>query len=206
MAENEHTARSGKRRTKKELEEIIWATFERLVIKEGFNSVTLVKLAREAGVEPPVIYKRFKDMDDLFEQYAWSRDFWLNNSASINPELSPEENMIELLFNLIDYLYDDEIMQRILIWELNDTHKITRRMVMSREFENGFLVEYFNKELKKSGMNINIVSSILVTGIYYLILHKKISTFCSVDYNKEETKEQMKQTVRDMVNRIFVIS
>ena len=33
-----------KRRTKKELEEIIWKTFERLVIKEGFNNVTLIKL------------------------------------------------------------------------------------------------------------------------------------------------------------------
>lgn len=192
-----------KRRKKKELEDIIWAAFERLVISEGFNGITLVKLAREAGVEPPVIYKRYKDLNDLFEQYAWKHDFWLNNSISINPELTPKENMIKMLTDLIDNLYDNEIMQRILVWELNDTHKITRRMVMNREFENGFIIEYFNKAFKNSGLNVNIINSIFITGIYYLIIHKKISTFSSVDYNKEETKEQMKQTVRDMVERLY---
>ena len=192
-----------KRRKKKELEDIIWAAFERLVISEGFNGITLVKLAREAGVEPPVIYKRYTDLNDLFEQYAWKHDFWLNNSISIHPELTPKENMIKMLTDLIDNLYDNEIMQRILVWELNDTHKITRRMVMNREFENGFIIEYFNKAFKNSGLNVNIINSIFITGIYYLIIHKKISTFSSVDYNKEETKEQMKQTVRDMVERLY---
>ena len=76
-------------------------------------------------------------------------------------------------------------------------------MVMNREFENGFIIEYFNKAFKNSGLNVNIINSIFVTGIYYLIIHKKISTFSSVDYNKEETKEQMKQTVRDMVERLY---
>jgi AcrR family transcriptional regulator len=202
--ENKDTKpKSGKRRTKKELEEIIWAAFERLVIAEGFNNITLIKLAREAGVEPPVVYKRFKDMDALFEQYAWTHDYWLNHSVSIDPELSPKENLIKVLTNLIDNLYENEIMQRILLWELNDTHTITRRMVMSREFENAFMVDYVSNGLKNSGMNVNIINSILITGLYYLIIHRKISTFCMVNYNSEESKEQMKQTVRDMVNKIF---
>jgi len=192
-----------KRRTKKELEEIIWAAFERLVIKGGFNSITLVKLANEAGVEPPVIYKRFENMDDLFEQYTKRKDFWLDKSASIDPGVSPKENQIKLLTDLIDNLYDNEIMQRLLLWGLNDTNKITRHIAMNREFENSFMIEYFNKAFKNSGLNINIANSILIAGIYYLILQRKVATFSSVDYNKEETKEQMKQTVRDMINKLF---
>ena len=30
----------------------------------------LVRLAQEAGVEPPVIYNRFEDMDELLEKYV----------------------------------------------------------------------------------------------------------------------------------------
>ena len=195
--------KSRKRRTKKELEEIIWAAFERLVIRGGFNSITLVKLAHEAGVEPPVIYNRFENMDDLFEQYAKRKDFWLDSSASIDLELSPKENQIKLLTDLIDNLYDNELMQRLLLWGLNDTNKITRLIAMNREFESSFIIEYFNKAFKNSGLNVNIANSILIAGIYYLIIQRKISTFSSVDYTKEETKEQMKQTIRDMANKLF---
>ena len=195
--------KSRKRRTKKELEEIIWTAFERLVIRGGFNSITLVKLAHEAGVEPPVIYKRFENVDDLFEQYARKKDFWLNNAVNINPELSPKENVVKLFTDLIDDLYENEIMQRILLWELNDTSKITREMAMRREFENSFLIDYYNNGLKNNNLNVNVGISIILSGIYYLILHKKISTFSSINFNKEESKEELKKTVRDMINMFY---
>jgi len=192
-----------KRRTKKELSEIIWNAFERLVIKEGFNGVTLIKLAREANVEPPVIYNRFEDEDDLFEQYVKQNDFWLNNTANINPELSPKENIVKIFTDLIDNLYDNEIMQRILLWELNDTNKITRQMAMRREFENSFLINYYNNGLKDSNLNINMVFSIILSSIYYLILHRKISTFSTINFNREESKEELKKTMCELINNMF---
>ena len=192
-----------KRRTKKELEEIIWNAFERLVIKDGFNRITLIKLAREAGVEPPVIYNRFENEDILFEQYARRNDFWLNKAVNIDPKLSPKENTIKVFVDLIDHLYDNEIMQRILLWGLNDTHKITRQIAMQRDFENIVLIDYFNDGLKKNGLNVNIFNAMILSGIYYLILQRKISTFCTVNFNRAESKEELKKMVREMVNRLF---
>lgn len=192
-----------KRRTKKELNEMIWTALERMIIKSGFNSITLVDLAREAGVEPPVIYNRFADLDDLFNQYAVSKDFWLNNSIQLAKDLNFKENCTKVYYELIDNLFDNEIMQRILLWELNDTHKITRRMAMSREFENSFLLTYLNTGVKKSKLNLNFVNAIIISGIYYLILHKNISTFSAIDFKLEDSKEQLKETVRIMVDRLF---
>ena len=204
MIENKETnLKSEKRRTKKEMEETVWAAFERLVIAEGFNSITLVKLAREAGIKPSGIYRRFGDMDDLFEQYARKNDFWLKKSISISPDLSPKENMIKMLTYLIDNLYDNEIMQRILLWVLTDTNKVTRQIALGRDIESHFLINYFSKGLQNSGLNINVVNAIIVSGIYYLIMYRKIAPFSTVDFSTEEGKEQMKQTVRDMVNRMI---
>jgi AcrR family transcriptional regulator len=191
------------RRTKRELTGIIWDAFERMVIKSGFNSVTLIDLAREAGVEPAVIYNRFEDTEDLFSQYIIQKDLWLNSSIQINPELSLKENGINLYCSLIDSLYENEIMQRILLWELNDTHAITRRIAQNREFENSFILAYLNKESNKIHKNLNVLNAMIISSIYYLILHKKISTFCTIDFNTQEGKEQLKETVKALINKMF---
>jgi len=193
-----------KRRTKEELNGIIWSAFERIVIRSGFNSVTLMNLAQEAGVEPQVIYNRFEDLEDLFNQYIISKDLWLNNSIQIDPALSLKENCVKVYLEIIDGLYANEMMQRILLWELNDTQKITRRIAASREFENSFLLAYLNRGAKNFNINLNMVNAMIISGIYYLILHRKISTFSTIDFNLEDSKQQLKETVKNMVNTLFV--
>lgn len=197
------TKTAQKRRTKKELNAIIWAALERIVIRSGFNSVTLVGLAREAGVEPPVIYNRFDDLDDLFNKYAASKDFWLNSTVQISSGVSPRDSCIKLYADLIDNLYENKIMQRFLLWELNDTNRITRRIAINRERENSFLLAYLNNGVKGLGINFHIVNAMIISGIYYLILHKDISTFSTVDFNLEESKEQLKETVKNIVDKLF---
>jgi hypothetical protein len=192
------------RRSKSELNETIWNSFEKMVVEHGFNGITIIGLAKEAGVEPPVLYNRFKNLDDLFEQYARRNDFWLNNEMQIDPELSIKENGEKIYLKLIEDLYENEIMQRILLWELNDTNKVTRRIAISREFENNITLAYMNSKLKNAGVNLNILNSMIISGIYFLTLHKKISTFSSINFNLEETKEQLKETVKYMINKLFV--
>ncbi|GHT35795.1 transcriptional regulator [Bacteroidia bacterium] len=191
------------RRGKKEIEKLIWDAFERLVIKDDFNGVTLIKLAREAGVEPPVIYSRFENEEDLFNQYVKKNDFWLNDKVQIDPALSQKENLKKILIDLINNLYENEIMQRILLWALNDTHKITRRLTYAREYENTWLIKYLNEGLGRSGIHFDTVHSILISGIYYLILHRNISTFSTVDFSTEEGKSLLLKTIPEMIDKIY---
>jgi AcrR family transcriptional regulator len=192
------------RRSKKEIESLIWAALERMVLRGGFNSVTLVGLAYEAGVEPPVIYNRFDDLNDLFNKYAQTNDLWLENTMEINPKLNVKENAKKMYSRLIDALYENEVMQRILVWELNDNFPVTRAIAQKREYANGFLLAYFNNGVKKEGnMDFNIICSLIISGIYYLVLHKNISTFCAVDFNKEESKEKLKKNVAYLVDNLF---
>jgi AcrR family transcriptional regulator len=192
------------RRKKKEIDKAIWTAFEKIVIERGFNAVTIAELAKKSGIEYVLLYNRFKNTDDLFKEYsAANNDFWLNNSIRIDPELSFKENSINVYLKLIDNLYENEIMQRILLWELNDTHKTTRHIAISREVENSFILTYFDREVKNTGLNLNILNSMIISGIYFLILHKKISTFSFVNFNFEEAKEQLKETVKYVINKLF---
>ena len=159
----------------------------------------VLKLSQEAGVEPPVIYSRFKNIDELIEQYARKYDYWLNNIISLKEENTPKENLKKILVDLINELYNNEIMQRVLIWEMNDTHKITRRMAHSREIDSADLIEYYNRDLG----DVNGMMSLMISGIYYLILHRKISTFSTINYNTPQGRQILIETVENMVDKLL---
>ncbi|MDR1730147.1 MAG: hypothetical protein LBR52_05750 [Prevotellaceae bacterium] len=150
-----------------------------------------------------LLYNRFENVDDLLKQYVKKNDFWLNRSIKIDQALTPKENLKKVLTDLVEELYENAIMQRILLWALNDTHLVTRFMILAREVENVQLIRYFDANLGNYGVHFNATHAMLISGIYYLILHKSISTFSTVDFSTEENKELMKQNVCDMIDKLF---
>lgn len=178
---------------------MLWRTLEKQIIEKGVNNITIRGLAKEAGFEPLVIYNRFKDMDDLLENYARRYDYWLNDISNIKKGNTLCEDAKKILTGLINDLYDNEIMQRVLLWELNDTHRVTRRMAQIREISNAETIECFKQN------DFDGAGSILIAGIYYLIMHRKISTFCDIDYNSPQGKETMIKTVENLVDGFFAM-
>ncbi len=77
-------------------------------------------------------------------------------------------------------------MQKLLIWEVSDSNYITERTAENRERHSQNLVEYFEKTDSDPNINIRVVSALLISGIYYLALHKNISTFCGIDFRSKE--------------------
>ncbi len=197
--EMENEAKKRKRRTKKELEDALWNTLEKQIIEKGFDNITITGLAKEAGFEPLVIYNRFKNVDELFERYIRKYDYWLNGFVNLKKENNARENFKKLLVDLINELYDNEIMQRLLLWGLNDTKKVTRQMSLNREINSSALIQYFCNELE----NFDGVGSLMISGIYYLILHRKVSTFSTIDYNTPQGRERMIETVESILNKLF---
>ena len=193
------------RRTKAELDAIIWSTLEKQVIERGFNNVTLVGLAREAGVEPPVIYQRFEDLNDLLEECAKKYDYWLNGILKLNPDHTAKENLKKLFIDLIYDLYDNEMMQRILLWGLNDTHPITRTIAAERDENSKYLNQYFAPRIDSGAHSGGFtgITSLMISGIYYLILQRRVAPFCFIDYNTPQGKQIMIETITNMIDKLF---
>jgi AcrR family transcriptional regulator len=206
-SENSPSKSRKKRRTKKEIDDAIWTTARRLITQNGFNNITLTGLAKEAGVTPIVIYNRFSNLDDLFEKYTkrYMRecDYWLNDLARIDLNKTPKENFKNIVTNLVKELYDNEVMQKVLLWEMNDTNKITRKMAQRRETDSDYLLNYFNSSLGNKKINFNMLLSMLTAGIYYLILHRKISTFSTIDFNTKQAKDDLMETIEKMIDFIY---
>jgi AcrR family transcriptional regulator len=202
--ENSQKKTIKKRRTNKEIDNLLSHTVTKLIIKKGFNNLTLTGIAKEAKINPWVIYNRYDNLDDLLDKYIRKYDYWINDLIVISLEKTPKENFKCIVTNFITELYNNEVMQKILLWELNDTHsKITRRIADNRETDSDNLLKYFNNIFDNKDINFNMFLSLMIASIYYLVLHKKISTFNTIDFTKKQSKDDLIKTIEKIIDIVM---
>jgi AcrR family transcriptional regulator len=191
------------RRTNAELEKSIDEAVIKIVTEEGFQSLSLLKVAKQAKVEITVLTKRFDTLEGLIKHYAAKSDYWMTPSLALDDTKTPKENIKLLFTGLINHLYDNEFMQKFLLWELADENIVTRRMAAAREAYSIGIIDFYRKEFRKASIEFQPVVALIISGIYYLALHRKISTFALVDFDTPKGKEQLIQTVIKMVDELF---
>ncbi|MDD3079381.1 MAG: helix-turn-helix domain containing protein [Paludibacter sp.] len=170
----------------------------------GFMKVTLTGVAERAHIEPAVFYRRFANLDELFARYTKQYDYWLGNLANSIPQhLDPEETFKWILQNMVNALLANRGMQQLLVWELANTNDITKRTSQLRESVNEPLVKLLEETFKESQLEINTICSMLIASIYYLIIHKEISTFCLIDFTTEEGQKSLRIAIDQLVSMLF---
>jgi AcrR family transcriptional regulator len=195
-----------KRRTKLAIEKDVLAAVSSMIEEVGFRNVTLTGVAQRAQIEPIVFYRRYTNLENLFDLYTSKFDYWLSNIADTMPSgLNDEQTFQWIMRNLIFALNKNKGMQQLLIWELSDNNSVTQKTAMNREISNQILIKVLEEKFQHTGIDINVIASLVISGIYYLILHKDISTFCNVDFSKKSGMERLEKAVDSLVSFLFSI-
>jgi hypothetical protein len=50
---------------------------------------------------------------------------------------------------------------------------------------------------------LSVMAALLISGIYYLILHRNMSTFCNVDFSSKSGRERLEKTIDQLVSILF---
>jgi len=192
------------RRTKAAIEVAVMDAVNALIEEVGFTKVTLTGIAARAKIEPTVFYRRYSNLDELFEVYTHKYDYWLAGVTALMPEdLSDEDSMKWILLNLIRALHKNRGMQQMLIWELSDDNPVTRRTSYLREKINEELIRALELKFKDTGIDISVLAALVISGIYYLILHRNMSTFCNVDFSTKSGRDRLEKTIDQLVSILF---
>ena len=197
------------RRTKLSLEKDFMDAVKNVIEKDGFSRTTLAAITGRADITPNVFYNRYNSMDELFEEYVKRYDYWLSDISDANVDPDDVDNHAELfekiLVGLTASLYQNKSMQQILIWELEEENEITTRSALLREANTAALVDSFDETYKaiNKDLDIRVVASLFISGIYYLILHKNMSTFCTIDFSKKEGKTLLLKTISQLTKMLF---
>lgn len=190
------------RRTKADLEKDLWNAAEKLIAEGGFPRITVAKLMRNTKADLHVFYNRYTNIEQYQQFLATQLNEKWETAVAVDDDKNPIENLKDIATQVIDLLSKDKMMQKLLAWELNENNDITRASIARRSQTNNLITSYFNKELPSNGLNNNIVLSIIMGGIYYIMLSSQIGPFNQVDFTKTENVTALKATINQLIDRI----
>lgn len=175
-----------------------------LVEANGFAAVTEDAVIKKSGVSERVYREQYKDLHALLRKFIAQNDYWLGDlNIGIFDTLGIESFFRETCLNLMYALYNDRVMQRMLIWELDSDNEITRAVANLRETTNRTLVRGLEKHAEASGADVPALVALLVSGIYYTVLHSERSTFCGVDFSTPKGKKRLAGAINFMARAVF---
>lgn len=192
------------RRTKATITENIRKAAVESVLKRGFSGSLVSEIIKKAKIEPVVFYNRYQNLEEFFSEFVKGYDYWFSDVAKEANKLeTPHDQFIALIEELQECMIEKSVMQELIRWEIAVDNDITKRTASIREMFTLPLAEKYDDLFKNSGIDFVAIATIIVSGLYYLYLHKDRSTFCNIDMNTEEGRSRVNQAIKFLSELLF---
>lgn len=192
------------RRTKATIIEDIRKAAVESVLKRGFSGSLVSEIIKKAKIEPVVFYNRYQNLEEFFSEFVKGYDYWFSDVAKeANKQETPHNQFIALIEGLQECMIEKSVMQELIRWEIAEGNDITKRTASIREMFTLPLAEKYDDLFKNSGIDFVAIATIIVSGLYYLYLHKDRSTFCNIDMNTEEGRNRVNQAIKFLSELLF---
>lgn len=185
-----------------------------IVLKQkGYTGLTVSNITAEAGVDRKLVSVYFGSVNNLIETYIKGKNYWDTiNESAINllttaPETSTRLILENLLLTQLEHFTNDEEMQKVVLWQISENTELMAHVTANREEIYPLLFPKADQELKDQQVDLRAISSILVAGIYYLVLHTKTtnSTFCEIDLTTDQGMGRIKTTIKKILEDTYSI-
>lgn len=192
------------RRTKATITENIRKAAVESVLKRGFSGSLVSEIIKKAKIEPVVFYNRYQNLEEFFSEFVKGYDYWFSDVAKEANRLeTPHDQFIALIEGLQECMIEKSVMLELIRWEIAVDNDITKRTASIREMFTLPLAEKYDDLFKNSGIDFVAIATIIVSGLYYLYLHKDRSTFCNIDMNTEEGRNRVNQAIKFLSELLF---
>jgi len=205
MSNRSRKAYQGKVNNKEKTMAKLLSAVGKVLEKKGYTGLTSTNIAKVANVDRKLIKLYFGSVDNLIETYIRSKDYWLlsSDNTSHTLENEPPNGTQDILENLLldqlnNFLVNNE-MQKAVTWQISEKSAIMSEITRKREEISKLFFEKADKELPPH-VDIRAISSILVSGIYYLVLHSKHteSTVCEIELD-ENGFERIRAAIKQII-------
>ena len=114
-----------------------------------------------------------------------------------------QEITTNMILQQYDTLAKNKEYQKIILWGISETRPSLRKLADDREaVENPLLDQVVDPLFKEKSKEYRAILAMLVAGAYYLNLHFAVngSTFCGLDFNKEEDAKILKDAIATIID------
>ena len=179
----------------------------KILRRDGFKKLGPTNIAKEVGVDKKLIYDYFGNSENLVNEYLKSRDYWNNMKDKGDFDISDGGKRVSIEAVLGQYkAMENKELQKIILWELSEKHKILRKIADEREAEGEVLFNhisdpYFGEMAKSYRATI----ALLISGIYYLSVHTEVngSTFCGLNLKNKEDKGHIEEAIKLIIELMY---
>ncbi|AQW91861.1 TetR/AcrR family transcriptional regulator [Elizabethkingia anophelis] len=179
----------------------------KILATKGYSELKVSKIATVAGLDKKLIYSYFGSTDKLIDEYIKSQDFWANVDDQEIMTSGFTDGGQEITTNMILQQYDtlakNKEYQKIILWGISETRPSLRKLADDREaVGNPLLDQVIDPLFKEKSKEYRAILAMLVAGAYYLNLHFAVngSTFCGLDFNKEEDAKILKDAIATIID------
>lgn len=193
--------RTNNTRDRAETERTLVTAVGRVLARDGFASLGVNAIAREAGVDKVLIYRYFGGLPELLSAYAESADFWplieeiLGGDGSDLLALPPPERASIVLVRLLEALRKRPQTIEILAWEAVQRNALTEALSRKREAW-GLAI---SDRLSPEGDDEDLLArtALLVAGFQYLLIRSRVfPAYSGVDLASEEGWGRIRRALR----------
>lgn len=179
----------------------------KILATKGYSELKVSKIATVAGLDKKLIYSYFGSTDKLIDEYIKSQDFWANvdDQEIMNSGFSDggQEITTNMILQQYETLAKNKEYQKVILWGISETRPSLRKLADDREaVGNPLLDEVIDPLFKEKSKEYRAILAMLVAGSYYLNLHFTVngSTFCGLDFNKEEDAKILKDAIATIID------
>ena len=182
-----------------------------IVLEEkGYTGLNATNIAKAAQVDRKLIKLYFGSLDNLIDTYIRSRDYWLTETADTTAPLKDDQNvntkdvLEKLLIDQLDNFRKNREMQKAVTWQISEKSNIMSEITRNREKVSALFFPLAEKELADKNIDIRAISSLLVAGIYYLVLHAEHtdSTVCDIELD-DNGFDRVKSAIKSILNATY---
>ena len=176
---NEYESASKRiRRTNAEIKKCIFDAVYQIVKEKGFAILSINLIAEYSKVSPIIIGKRFKDLDDIIEQFLrrweyWT-DFFSDDDIGKEKTKSTYQNTLE---TILDVIWKKKAIQQMLAWEIVEDSPLLETVIIEREAKITKLVNRYTPLFEGTEYDIRLITAILLSSVYYIAGYKKKESF-----------------------------
>lgn len=192
--------KNDKERTMGKLVQAVGAVLE----EKGYTGLTIANISRKAGVDRKLVTLYFGSVENLVETYIKDKDYW--GAATVGAMeyfgQSPKEGskgfLESLLTNQMKEFAKNQEMQKVVLWQISENSDIMSKVTQEREKMSALFFAFADREIGPDKLDLRAITSVLVAGIYYLVLHSKNtdSLFCEIDLTTEEGMKRIEDAVK----------
>ncbi|AQX07510.1 TetR/AcrR family transcriptional regulator [Elizabethkingia ursingii] len=179
----------------------------KILATKGYSELKVSKIATVAGLDKKLIYSYFGSTDKLIDEYIKSQDFWANVDDQEIMTSGFSDGGQEITTNMILKQYEtlakNKEYQKVILWGISETRPSLRKLADDREaVGNPLLDQVIDPLFKEKSKEYRAILAMLVAGSYYLNLHFTVngSTFCGLDFNKEEDAKILKDAIATIID------